>query len=412
MRRLGLFFVLLLGIFGRQSFGQYGLVVELPPGQNIDDVAADVQGIVVDALPGPNQFLLSVPAMPDQSSINVHWIERSYGTTLPAGPHNAYLTVSQTAATNWYAAQPAFTLIHLQTALTYSGGQGVIVADINSWVDTSHPALAGHLMNGYDFVVGKPVGVASLNDSSANYLDDSSANYLDSATITYLNDSSANYLDDSSANYLDSLNPAYSHGTLTAGIISAISPGAIIMPLRAFDDNGSASTFMIAKAIRYAVDNGAQVINMSFGTPSDAGVLRSAVRYALSRNVILTASAGNNDTSTPQYPAGYSGVITAAATDLLDIKAPFSNYGALVDVEAPGVNIISAVPGNLYAIVDGTSFSAPIIAGTAALLSAMGVTNVAGRIASGAVNIDTQNPQYAGQLGNGRVDIQHSVNPY
>src|SRR5262249_23331887 len=154
---------------------------------------------------------------------------------------------------------------------------GVVVADINSQVDYSHPALVGHLTSGYDFVSDRPQNVTALDDSSASYLDDSSASYLDSVTITYLNDSSASYLDDSSASYLDSQNPAYSHGTLCAGIIAAIAPDAMIMPLRAFDDNGSSNTFMIAKAIRYAVNHGAQVINMSFGTLDDTRVLRSAI---------------------------------------------------------------------------------------------------------------------------------------
>jgi subtilisin family serine protease len=321
------------------------------------------------------------------------------------------LTVPQTAAPAWYSTQPAFALINLQTALAHSTGQGVIVADINSSVDTTHPALAGHLTSGYDFVVGKPVGVASQDESSASYLDESSASYLDAATVTYLNQSSASYLDESSASYLDGQNPAYSHGTLTAGIIAAIAPGAIIMPLRAFDDNGASNTFMIARAIRYAVHNGAQVINMSFGTPTDAAVLRSAIAYAQANNVILTASAGNDNTTVPQYPAGYSGVLTTAATTLQDVKAPFSNYGTTIDIDAPGVNIISTVPGNLYGIVAGTSFSAPIVAGTAALMLAEGSTNVSSGLANGAVNIDAQNPGYAGQLGQGRIDISKSVTP-
>ena len=125
----------------------------------------------------------------------------------------------------------------------------------------------------------------------------------------------------------------------------------------------------------------------------------------------LTASAGNNNSATPQYPAAYSGVITVAATNLLDVKASFSNYGTGIEVDAPGVNIISAVPGNLYGIVNGTSFSAPIIAGTAALLRAEGVTGVAARIAGGTINIDAKNLSFIGQLGSGRIDILKSVNP-
>jgi subtilisin family serine protease len=285
------------------------------------------------------------------------------------------------------------------------------VADINSQLDYSHPALLGHLTSGYDFVTSKPGGATALNQSSASYLDQSSASYLDQSSASYLDQSSASYLDQSSASYLDGLNPAYSHGTLCAGIIAVVAPDAMVMPLRTFDDNGSADLFMIAKAIRYGVKQGAHVINMSFGTAIDSKAISSAVVYAQQRNVVLTASAGNNNTSTPQYPAAYSGVITTAATDLRDVKAPFSNYGKPVFVDAPGMNIISAFPGNLYGLVNGTSFSSPIVAGTAALLSSQNRAGVASRLAAGAINIDGTNPDYAGQLGYGRIDILKSVEP-
>ena len=138
-------------------------------------------------------------------------------------------------------------------------------------------------------------------------------------------------------------------------------------------------------------------------------VPQGAVRYAQRENVALAASAGNNNTSNPQYPAAYSGVATTAATDIQDVKASFSNYGKPVYVDAPGVNIISAFPGNLYAVVNGTSFSAPTIAGTAALLRSQESTGVVSRVAAGAINIDVKNPNYANQLGYGRIDILKSV---
>jgi serine protease len=127
--------------------------------------------------------------------------------------------------------------------------------------------------------------------------------------------------------------------------------------------------------------------------------------------VILTASAGNDNTYIPQYPAGYSGVLTTAATNLQDVKAPFSNYGIPVYIDAPGVNIVAPFPSKLYAVVSGTSFSAPITGAAAALVLARGVTDVAPPLAGGAVNIDPVNPAYAGQLGNGRINVLRSVNP-
>jgi len=413
MRRSWLLLILGLVFFKVQGFAQIGMVVQLPEQADIDAVAAHANGAVVAVIPGAHQFLLSVPAVPHNlPDTEVRWMELNQGTRLPGASHRVYVNVpTTTAGADWYKTQPAFRLVNLQNALTYSTGAGVIIADINSQVDYSHPALAGHLTSGYDFVVGKPNNVSALDQSSASDLDQSTASDLDAATLAYLEQSSASDLDQSSASDLDSRNHAYSHGTLTAGIIAALAPGAIIMPLRAFDDDGSSDTFMIARAIRYAVNQGAQIINMSFGVSTDTAVVRTAVQYALSRNVVITASAGNANTTIAQYPAGSPGVLTTAATTLQDVKASFSNYGPPVDVDAPGVNIISAFPGNLYAIVSGTSFSAPMTAAVSALVRAQGVADVASRIGGAATNIDAMNPGYAGQLGYGRIDLLKSVNP-
>jgi subtilisin family serine protease len=412
--KLLLLLFLVVGVFQIDALAQIGLVVQLPPTANIQNVADQANGAVIDAFPESNQFLLSVPAVPQNlSDTDVRWMEVNSATTLQANRRPLYLHSAVNSQPEWYATQPPLTLLNLGAALRYATGRSIVIADINSQVDYSHPALIGHLTSGADFVAGKPNGVSALNDeSSASYLDDeSSASYLDSATTTYLTESSASYLDESSASYLDSLNPAYSHGTITAGILAAVAPNAMIMPLRAFDNNGESDIFMIAKAIRYAVNHGAQVINMSFGTPTDSRVLQTAIAYAISHGVTITSSAGNNNTSTPQFPAAYSGVIAAAGTTLADVKATFSNYGASIDIDAPGVNIIAPFPGNLYAIVNGTSFSAPIIAGTAALVRSMGVTDATTRINSSGVNIDPLNPTYAGQLGHGRIDILDAVTP-
>src|SRR5207247_11315689 len=199
--------------------------------------------------------------------------------------------------------------------------RGVAVAVIDSLMDYSHPALAGHLTSGRDFT--GPGGGIILNDSSAGYLDDSSAGYLDQATITYLNDSSAGYMDASSAGYLDSQPPAWSHATSVGSIIAAIATDAMIMPVVAFGPNGSSDTLTIAKAIIWAVDNGAQVINMSFGTEDTSKVMRKAIIYALDHSVTLVASAGNNNTSVAQWPAPYSGATETPTQNLPDYHPDF-----------------------------------------------------------------------------------------
>src|SRR6185369_2853863 len=184
--------------------------------------------------------------------------------------------------------QPSFQLMRAGQARTYSTGRGVIVADINSRVDYSHPALRGHLIAGYDFVTSRPGGSATLNQSSASFLDQSSASFLDQSSASFLDQSSASFLDRSSASFLDDdlkTKPAMSHGTLTVGVIAAMAPDAMIMPVRAFDDDGEADLFILAKAIRYAADHGAQVINMSFGTLDKSKAIQNSVDYAKSKGV-------------------------------------------------------------------------------------------------------------------------------
>src|SRR5205814_6581347 len=96
-----------------------------------------------------------------------------------------------------------------------------------------------------------------LDQSSAGFLDQSSAGFLDQSTAGFLDQSSASFIDQSSASFIDATNPAHGHGTMVAGLLAAIAPDAMIMPLRAFDDFGTADEFTIARAIRYAVMNGA-----------------------------------------------------------------------------------------------------------------------------------------------------------
>lgn len=412
-RQFILFLILLLAFTVQAGAASYPIIVQISPTANITTIVSALQATVVDVIPDSNIYLLNAPSLLTEPNplLGIEWAEPNLGVTLPGFVRLGVLKAKDSAPADWYRYQPAMMLIRAGEARDYSTGRGIVVADINSQVDYSHPALIGHLTTGYDFVSTKSSEQTALNQSSAGYLDQSSAGYLDSSTESFLNQSSAGYLDQSSAGYLDGTNPAYSHATLTAGVIAVIASDCMIMELRAFDDNGSADTFTIAKAIRYAVKQGAQIINMSFGTLSPSQALKSAVEFAQKNNVLLAASAGNNNNSEPQYPAAYKDVMTTAATDLLDKKASFSNYGKSMFAAAPGVNIISAHPGGYYSVVSGTSFSAPAVSGTAALVLSLRRTGVAGSISGGAVNIDSSNPNYAGQLGYGRIDVLRAVKP-
>src|SRR5262245_60332320 len=412
-RRFFLLFVLVFGLSVQASPPSYPLIVQIPPTFDITNIVTSLGGKIIDTVPGAGTYLLRVTTVPSSwmaSVLGIQWIELNEGAMLPDFGEVGILPLPPNAAADWYKEQPSLMIIRLGDALPYSTGRGVVVADINSKVDVAHPALIGQLTTGYDFVDDKPTGTAALDQSSASFMDQPPS-FIDQSSASFMDRVSAIFLNQSSASFMDDNNPAYSHGTLCAGVIAAVAPDSMIMPLRVFNDQGSADIFTIAKAIRYAAQQGAQVINMSYGTLNDSPTLQSAIKFALNKNVVVVASAGNKNTSVPQYPAAYNGVITVAATDLFDKKAPFSNYGGYVYVDAPGVNIFSAYPGGYYSVVSGTSFSAPTVAGAAALIRSLYATGVAGYLAGGTINIDSQNPDYAGQLGYGRIDVLRAVKP-
>ena len=396
------------------------VIVDLQSDLKLQAVTTALGAKVIDNIPGTSLYVLKVSSLPGFQShalLGVNSIELDDAITLRPEGALGILTVRASRQAEWYAQQPAFKLIRADRALAQSKGRGVVIADLNSEVDFRHPALVGHLTGGHDFVSERKAKGADLDQSSASFLDQSSAAFLDQSSAAFLDQSSAafldqstaSFLDQSSASFLDAMQPAHGHGTFCAGLIAAVAPEAMIMPLRVFDDNGRANVSSIAKAIHYAVKHGADVINMSFGMTTSSPAVKRAIAFAIERGVIVVASAGNNDSNVPQYPAGFKDVIAAASTDLMDKKAGFSNYGQAVFVTAPGVNIISAYPDGHYALASGTSFSAPLVAGEAALLQSARRNGARHAIARGTVNIDSKNPAYAGQLGNGRIDMVRAL---
>jgi subtilisin family serine protease len=409
--------VLALGIPAHAAFTPIPVIVQISPLANINNIAAALGASIVDSIPGANTYLLNVGVIQPNFSIlasllGIQSAELDNGVSIPNFALLGLVRLPATPVADWYKNQPSWRLIEADKAQAYSRGNGVIVADINARVDTSHPALAGHFTGGYDFIATRPGGYPiPLNQSETNYLEQSETNYLEQSETNYLEQFGGVL---QPINLL-TVNPAYSHGTLCAGVIAAIAPGSMIMPIRAFDDNGQTDLFTLAKAVRWAADQRVQVINMSFGTRTNSRVLGAAITYARSNGIVLVGSVGNDNSTTVQYPSGYQGVMGIAATTVTDKKASFSNYGSQVDVDAPGVNIISAYPGGYYSIVSGTSFSAPAVAATAALVlsysPSLGATGTASAITAGAVNIDYNNPNYANQLGHGRIDVLRAVKP-
>jgi subtilisin family serine protease len=300
-------------------------------------------------LPIPHPSLPSIPSgLYDTSPVNY------YGTVVWHG----------------YAAQPAAQIIRLHDAQNGFGIRGTgIVAVIDTGVDPYHPVLYPVLLQGYDFTRNQPGASEWLDVTGmrSGYTD----TYTQNQQPGYVQQSTAAVLDQSTAAVLDgSPYVAFGHGTMTSGLVHLVAPKAKILPLKAFSSNGTGYLSNIVAALYYAVQNHANVVNMSFDLTYSSPALSHVVSYANKAGVVLVAAAGNENTSAAVYPAAMNGyVVGIASTTDWDARSSYSNYGSTdVWIAAPGEYVISTYPGGTYGSESGTSFSSPLVAGTVALM--------------------------------------------
>ncbi|MGJ5628196.1 S8 family serine peptidase [Nostoc sp. CALU 1950] len=236
-------------------------------------------------------------------------------------------------------------------------GQGVVVAVVDTGVDYNHEDLRNNIWT-------------NANEIAGNGIDDDGNGYIDD-----------NYGWNFSGNNNNTLD-INGHGTHVSGTIAGennnygvtgIAYNAKIMPVKVLNDSGSGSYSSISKGIRYAVDNGANVINLSLGGASANRTLESAINYASSKGVIVVMAAGNDGDSLPDYPAryAYKSGIAVGAVDRNNNMPDFSNRSGTNEISyvtAPGVKVYSSVPNNQYATYNGTSMATPHVAGVVALM--------------------------------------------
>jgi len=307
-----------------------------------------------------------------------------------------------------YVDQPAVRITQLNKARSLSTGAGTRVAYIDTGVDFNHPALQPWLDPGIDLVMNR---TASELDGLPEepLLAQQMASLLDGRLSFILNQVMASLLDDDLNGPFPS---ALGHGTLVAGIIHLFAPESRIVPIKAFDAYGNTTLFTIVEAIYRAKDLDVDVLNMSFSMNENSDVMKKAIADLKQSGITVVASVGNDASDLKNlYPATYPHVIGVAATDFNDHLASFSNYGASVSIAAPGAYVVSTVPGGKYAAAWGTSFSAPIVAGTVALLASgrgHGQSD-SQMVLKNADSIDSLNPGFEKQLGKGRINVQQAL---
>ena len=226
--------------------------------------------------------------------------------------------------------------IYAEEAWTYSTGEGILVAVIDTGIDINHDEFAGKI---------SPLSYNSYFDEVG----------------------------------LEAVDDDYGHGTMVSGVIlasqnnligiSGLAPNAQLLTIKANEPGeGLFNNESLINAVYYAVDHGANVINMSLAGEGYDEIMNEAMEYAASQGVIVVCAAGNDGTALKLYPAGYDSTISVASTDENNERSSFSNFHRSIDIAAPGSNIYTTSLNNGYATVSGTSLSSPFVAGNIALL--------------------------------------------
>lgn len=372
----------------RDSYIPGEMIVSISPGKTISQFHGRHGTRTKDQLPGTTRYRVIIPAGRSveemvsgaSSDSDVMWAKPNFVHQQPEVRQGSMAFIDQGSMAfidgqmpTRFFGQMQLDRLRIQEAQKISRGGGVRVAVIDTGIDFSHPLFAGRRLNqGYDFVDDDPTPTDELGGNGSG------------------------------------------HGTFVAGLIVLSAPDVNIMPLRAFSADGRGTSYDIARAIRYAADNGADVINMSFGLRDEDELIRDAMYYAWQRKVFMVASAGNSSEEDVNFPASDDMALAVTSTNgSNDFKAPFANFGKSVDVAAPGTGLYSAFPGNRWANWDGTSFSTALVSGEAALLLASNPLLKPGslrtKIMGNGVPIDSLNRQFSDKLGTVRIDFKAAV---
>ncbi|MGI9083755.1 MAG: S8 family serine peptidase [Aeromicrobium sp.] len=311
------------------------IVAKAPKGEPLE--------VVVTSLDADGTPVIST-ALADTRATARSLVARALGRSSTVGAEMNHRVSIDVYNDTFRSKQWALNALKGETVNQSTTGSGIKVAVVDTGVKSSHSDLSGNVLSGRDF---ESPGT-SANDENG-------------------------------------------HGTHVAGIIAALAnnkrgiaglaPRAKILPVRVLGRDGSGTSDNVARGIVYAADQGAKVINLSLGSTIQSTAMRSAVAYAISKNSLVVAAAGNRGCgllgSPTEYPAAYTGVVGVGAVTTSIRRASFSSCGSWVDVVAPGAGIISTMINNSvdlgcsssanYCTLSGTSFSSPYVAAAGAL---------------------------------------------
>ena len=279
-----------------------------------------------------------------------------------------------------YHSQYAVDDLNLTEAHAINRGAGSVVAVIDTGVQANHPELSGKLTRArYDFVDRDGIPA-----DRGNGRDDDRDGEVDETV---------------------------GHGTHVAGIVALAAPGARIMPLRALDSEGRGTTFGVAGAIRYAVRNDADVVNLSLGSSRETELLEDLIGDDddddEAGKTVFVAAAGNDNDTRRQFPAAEEGAISVTSAGEDGTRSGFANYGAWISIAAPGDYIYSPFPVSRYAAWSGTSMATPFVAAQAALVR--GVRPSASPACVVGIVQRTSRPSADPSLRAGHADVEAST---
>jgi len=313
-------------------------------------------------------------------------------------------------------------MIGAQTAWEVTtGSSDVVIAVIDTGVDWGHPDLEDNIWSNADEVEGDGID----NDKNGFVDDIRGWDFVSVDPCEVYPGEDAGPPDNNPMDF-------YGHGTHVAGIAASVGNNGLgvvgiswnskIMPLRAGYRSpcgcyGWLESVAIAESLVYAADNGADIVNMSFGGYEISHIEREAIDYCAAAGVLLVAAAGNSAIDKPLYPAAFENVVAVAGTDEFDFRYSHSNYGVWIDLAAPGTNVFSTLIGGDYGYKTGTSMATPVVAGVCSLIKSIqpswSVDRILLQLSSTATSLNAQHPQFINNfvnlLGAGRVAADQAL---